>query len=156
MRARATLAGVLLAGAVLLSAPGGAAPAAASCVGPDAVGRRRARCARNPARGRGGRHRGRPRQLLRGRCDDTGGQAGGCSAPEVTERPQEDIGLTLRRADRVLDLGSEDAGIVTEQQLGEVRWEATLPTDLAPGRAVLTTDAAAGGRLVVRVVAPTA
>ncbi|VXC23595.1 hypothetical protein [Nocardioides sp. AX2bis] len=153
-RTGAVLGGVLLAGAAALSAPGGAPPASASCAGPtlaveDAPGSRGA----VPEVEAGGTLVVDGSYFVDG-CDDTGSQAGGCSAPEVTERPLTDVTLTLSRADRVVDLGARDAGTAAEQQLGDVRWEATLPTDLAPGRAVLATDAVEGGRLVVRVVTP--
>lgn len=154
MRARAALGGVLVGGAVLLSAPSGSSPAVASCAGPvlavDGTTGATGVAAEVEA---GGSLVVLGSYFVDG-CDDTGGRAGGCSAPEVTERPLEDVTLTLRRGGQVVDLGSADAGTAADQQLGEVRWEATLPADLAPGRAVLTTDAAEGGRLPVRVVAP--
>jgi hypothetical protein len=75
-------------------------------------------------------------------CNDSGGVAVvGCIAiPEEetdTEAAMSDVTLSLRQGPRRYDLGTEDAGLAEDNELGQITWEITLPGNLRRGPAML-------------------
>lgn len=75
-------------------------------------------------------------------CDDSGSvrSVPGCRDQQVRDspaRPAEDVPLVLLQAGRSWKLGTADAAVDST-----VRWEIRLPTDVAPGPAVLGASSA--------------
>ena len=88
-------------------------------------------------------------------CDDTGGgSVWGCGSGEgEVETPLSDVELVVRQGGRTWELGTADAGTAADGRLGQVAWQAQLPSGLEPGRAVLV--AGHDARLPVRLAPST-
>jgi len=74
-------------------------------------------------------------------CEDTVGYVG-CTraAPSDPETPMSQVVLTLEQGGRTWQLGVADAGDRDSQYA--IRWEVTLPDDVASGPAELVADTA--------------
>lgn len=77
-------------------------------------------------------------------CDDGGSQSVlGCSTSEgEQETPLSDVTLVIRQDGREFKLGTEDAGLAEDNEMGQISWEATLPSGVRPGPAVLSAGTA--------------
>jgi len=75
-------------------------------------------------------------------CDDGGSQSVlGCSTSEgEQETPRSDVTLVIRQDGREFKLGTENAGVAADNELGQISWEAILPPGVRPGPAVLNAE----------------
>jgi hypothetical protein len=72
-------------------------------------------------------------------CDDTGGgDTLGCrhEQPEAVQA-QQDVVLRLRQDGRSWNLGTSDAGAAAHDHLGQVSWQARVPSTVHEGNATL-------------------